>query len=292
MAELVDVPWLKGPLEERARTLAVTDLVPRHLDEVKERFLAQLDKIEAAVRERMRREIVHLQHRALEVEADERAGKKPRLNSEKIRRQAEALTDRLKLRLADIARQRDIAPMGPTICGAALVLPARLLSSEDTSSKGAVATADTATRAEVEAKAMRAVMERERSVGRKPTDVSGEDRGYDIESRDPKTGRLRFIEVKGRRADARTITITRNEMLAAFNATESFILAVVFVDGGAVQEPLYVPDPAPIFGPEPGFNEVSRAISAEAITAAAQRDMDWRASEAAPQTDETCSTTF
>ena len=104
IAGFLNDPWLKEPLEERARALAITDLVPRHLREVKERRIAELDKIESAVKERMRREITHLQHRALELEAEERAGKKPRLNSEKVRRQAQALNDRLELRLADIAR--------------------------------------------------------------------------------------------------------------------------------------------------------------------------------------------
>ena len=118
---------------------------------------------------------------------------------------------------------------------------------------------------------MRAVMDRERALGFEPVDVSSEDRGYDIESRDPATGRLRFIEVKGRRADARTVSITRNEMLAAFNAADAFILAVVLVEGAYVHHPLYLRNPAPIFGPEPGFNEVSRAISAEAIKRAAGR---------------------
>ena len=274
IAAFMDANWLKEPLEERARTLAVTDLVPRHLREVKERRLAELDKIESAVKERMRREITHLHHRSLELEAEERAGKKPRLNSENVRRQAEALTDRLELRLADIARQRDIAPLPPEICGAALVVPAGLVGSEESDPEnvaGVRDVADALSRAQVETKAMLAVMERERSLGREPRDVSAENRGYDIESREPETGRLRFIEVKGRRADARTITITRNEMLAAFNAAESFILAVVFVEGDLVHAPRYVPNPAPIFGPEPGFNEVSRAISAEAIKVAAQQ---------------------
>ena len=38
----MEEPWLKEPLEERARTLAVTDLVPRHLSEVKDRRLIEL----------------------------------------------------------------------------------------------------------------------------------------------------------------------------------------------------------------------------------------------------------
>ena len=184
------------------------------------------------------------------------------------------MTDRLALRLADIARQRDIAPSPPEVCAAALVVPASLLCPEETEPGPADRVADQPNplaRAEVEAKAMQAVMDRERALGFEPVDVSSEDRGYDIESRNPASGRLRFIEVKGRRADARTISITRNEMLAAFNTAESYILAVVLVDGAFVHHPLYLPNPAPVFGPEPGFNEVSRAISAEAIKRAVRR---------------------
>ena len=270
---LFNEAWLAEQLEERARTLAIADLVPRHLGEVKERRVPELDRIEAAVKERMRREIAHLQHRALELEAEEKAGKRPRLNSENVRRQAQTLTDRLALRLADIARQRDIAPLPPEICGAALVVPADWLRPEEEgdgrTATARESTADAASRAQVEAKAMAAVMERERALGYAPQDVSGEDRGYDIESRDPGTGRLRFIEVKGRRADADSVTITRNEMLAAFNAGDAYILALVPVDRAFVHKPLYLPNPAPVFGPEPGFAEVSRAISVDAIRRAA-----------------------
>ena len=269
---ILDEEWLKEPLEPRARELAIVDLVPRHLREVKDRRLAELDKIEAAVKERMRREITHLQHRALELESEERAGKKPRLNSENVRRQCEALTDRLQQRLADIARQRDIAPLPPEICGAALVVPAQLLGGRegDGPSPDVFDPADALIRAEVEARAMRAVLEREQSLGHEPRDVSAENRGYDIESRDGENGRLRFIEVKGRRADADAITITRNEMLAALNAGNSYILAVVFVEGGIDHPPIYVQNPAPIFGSEPEFNEVHRAISVKSIREAAQ----------------------
>ena len=270
---LLDASWLKEPLEERARTLAVTGLVPRHLDEVREPRLAELDKIEAAIKERMRREIAHLQHRALELEAEEKAGKRPRLNSENVRRQAETLTDRLELRLADIARQRDIAPLPPEVRGAALVVPAKLLRDDEAdgeTKKEIDETADALGRAKVEARAMDAIMKHERSLGYEPFDVSSENRGYDIESRDPETGVLRFIEVKGRRADARAVTVTRNEMLAALNAQDSSILAVVLVEEGFVHQPLYVTNPSRIFGSEPGFAEVSRAISVAAIKESAE----------------------
>ena len=222
----------------------------------------------------MRREITHLHHRALEIEAEERAGKRPRLNSENIRRQAETLSGRLQQRLAEIARQRDIAPLPPEICGAALVVPAAALQAAEEGSEPAGSRdelADAQSRAEIEALAMEAVMARERGSGFEPRDISGENRGYDVESRDPETGGLRFIEVKGRRADAQGITITRNELLAALNAADSFILAAVLIENGFVHQPLYVRNPAPLFGAEPGFNEVHRTITVASIRAAADR---------------------
>ena len=85
----------------------------------------------------------------------------------------------------------------------------------------------------VEALAMQAVLHAERQRGCEPHDVSRENYGWDIESRDPVTGRLRFIEVKGRVQGARTVTITKNEILAGLNKPEAFILALVEVDGEA-----------------------------------------------------------
>ena len=60
--------------------------------------------------------------------------------------------------------------------------------------------------------------------------------GYDIESRVPGTGRLRFIEVKGRVAGADTVTVTKNELLTSLNKPDDFILALVeFRDTEALQ---------------------------------------------------------
>ncbi len=265
----LNAPWLIGELEERAKGYSINELVPRHVKEVVPRRLAELEKIEAEVKERLDREIAHLQHRAFELEAEERAGKRPPLNSQNVRRQAEVLGDRLKTRLAEIAKQRDMAPLPPEICGAALVVPARLLQSDDPSSKTeeapVVDDSDSLSRKEIEIKAMDEVMKVERSLGFEPDDISAQNRGYDIESRDPSTGRLRFIEVKGRRSDAREITVTRNEMLTALNAKEAYILATVLVERGRVHEPLYVTNPSRLFGAEPQFNEVGRSITIESI---------------------------
>ena len=85
--------------------------------------------------------------------------------------------------------------------------------------------------ARIERLAMHAVMHIEQQLGYLPCDVSAEKYGYDIESRVPDTGKLRFIEVKGRVQGALTVTVTRNEILTALNKPDDFILAIVQVDG-------------------------------------------------------------
>jgi hypothetical protein len=68
--------------------------------------------------------------------------------------------------------------------------------------------------------------------------------GYDIESCEPETDRLRFIEVKGRHVEADTIHVTKNEWLVALNKREAFALALVMMrDGQVVEPPHYMWDP-------------------------------------------------
>ena len=97
---------------------------------------------------------------------------------------------------------------------------------------------------------MKMVMEAETRLGFVPRDVSADKCGYDIESRVPGTGKLRFIEVKGRVVDATTVTVTRNEILTALNKPEDFILAVGQIENGQGKL-LYVRQP---FRLEPEFS--------------------------------------
>ena len=76
---------------------------------------------------------------------------------------------------------------------------------------------------------MQAVMIEERKLGFEPKDVSKQKLGWDIESRIG-TGKLRFIEVKGRISGATTITVSKNEILAGLNKPEDFFLAIIEVD--------------------------------------------------------------
>lgn len=97
-------------------------------------------------------------------------------------------------------------------------------------------------------------MEIERALGFEPTDREFEKLGYDIESRDPRTGQLRFLEVKGRVQGAETVTVTRNEVLYSLNKPEQFILALVeFLETGS-HKAHYLREP---FRREPDFGVTS-----------------------------------
>ena len=107
--------------------------------------------------------------------------------------------------------------------------------------------------ARIEKIAMDAIMDLEEQLGYEPRDVSSEKCGYDIESRVPDKGCLRFIEVKGRVTGAKTVTVTKNEILTALNKPDDFILAIVEVDGDK-SIPKYIRRPFKI---EPDFGVTS-----------------------------------
>jgi len=94
--------------------------------------------------------------------------------------------------------------------------------------------------------------------GFEPRSVCQENRGYDIESRYPKghskEGQLRFIEVKGRIKGADTVTVTKNEILTALNRPDAYILAIVLVENGVAEKPVYLQRP---FTQEPEFATAS-----------------------------------
>lgn len=97
-------------------------------------------------------------------------------------------------------------------------------------------------------------MEVERRLGFDPVDREVDKLGYDIESRDPKSGKLRFIEVKGRVAGAPTITVTKNEILYSLNKPEDFILAIVEFYSESTHQVHYLRQP---FQREPDFGVTS-----------------------------------
>ncbi len=265
-------PWLAGQVEQRAMGYAIANVVPQHLAEVKQRRLSEIDKVEREVRARLNREINYWDARAARLREEERAGKEQRINAQNAEATAQRLVDRLQRRQEELARERQISALPPVLKGAALVIPKGMLSPPLRPVGPGVPPGfsdDPVARAEVEKLAMAAVMAAEKALGNLPKDVSAEKRGYDIESRDPRSGVLRFIEVKGRHADGREVIITKNELLASLNAPESFYLALVRVDNGYANEPLYVQR---FFKRELGFAETAVVFNLDGLATLAGAD--------------------
>jgi hypothetical protein len=153
--------------------------------------------------------------------------------------------------MAELEQERKISPLPPVVLGAALVVPIGLLAR--LSGQPPLPPTFAADTKRSEQLAMCRVMETERRLGYVPRDVSAQKLGYDVESSIPDTGRLRFIEVKGRVVGAATVTITSGEIRTALNKPEDFILAIVQIDGD-VCTPRYIRQP---FQREPDFGVTS-----------------------------------
>jgi len=218
--------WIDRELEKKAQGYAIAQVVPEHLAEVKSRKLDLIAKTEAAVKDRLTKEITYWDHRAEELKLQEAAGKpNARLNSGEARKRADLLQGRLQKRLEDLKLEAQLSPLPPVVLGGLLVVPIGLIKAI-TGQAPAAPTVPVDTQISA-ARARAIVMDIERRLGFDPTDREFDKLGYDIESRVPGTGKLRFIEVKGRVSGAPTITLTRNEILYSLNKPDDFILAIV-----------------------------------------------------------------
>ncbi|MBK9173232.1 MAG: DUF3883 domain-containing protein [Chloracidobacterium sp.] len=245
--------WINSSLEQTAQRHAIARVIPEQLAEVKGPKIALIDKTESAVKDRLTKEISYWDHRAEQLKLDEQAGKvNARLNSSEARKRADVLQGPLQKRLADLALERQISPQPPVVLGGMLVVPAGLIAAMTGSPLPTIGTpVDTQISA---AKAREIIMRVERELGFDPVDRELEKLGYDIESRVPGTGKLRFIEVKGRISGAETITVTKNEILYSLNKPDDFILAIVEFQGEDAHAVHYVRRP---FKKEPDFGVTS-----------------------------------
>ena len=99
-------------------------------------------------------------------------------------------------------------------------------------------------RERVERLAVDAVLAAETALGRTPTEMARNNKGYDIQSRvDGHGGKLLFIEVKGRVAGATEFTITKSEILTSLNKPEHFVLALVRVRENDETDVRYLREP-------------------------------------------------
>jgi len=261
--DVIDAPWAATNQEARAVSLAAETLVPEHFAEVADRRIEQVDKTLAAVNDRLLKEISFWQDRWIKLSDDLAAGKGVRLNVDNVTRTIKDLEGRLENRKRELHAMRHVVNGTPVVLGGALVVPAGLLAKkrgeEPTDPVVAAFAADAAARARIEKAAMKAVRAAEEARGCRVVDVSDDKCGWDLTSYPPaidgKIPEARHIEVKGRIKGAATVTITRNEMLYAFNQGQKFRLAVVLVgDGDAVEGPHYIRNP---FDREPGWGVAS-----------------------------------
>ena len=224
--------WIGSDVEQTAQQYAVSQVVPEHLEDVRNAKQPLIEKTKAAVQERLTKEIAYWDFRAEELKLQEQAGRpNARLNSDQARRRADNLQERLQKRLEELNLEGQISPLPPVVLGAALVVPVGLIQLMTGSARDHSTLQGGDTQAAA-AKARGIIMAVERDLGFEPTDREFEKRGYDIESRVPGTGKLRFIEVKGRVSGADTVQATRNEILYSLNKPDDYILAIVeFLEG-------------------------------------------------------------
>lgn len=245
--------WITRDLEQQAVAHAIAQVVPLHLQEVRARRLGWIDKTRAAVQDRLTKEIGYWDHRAEDLKLQEQAGRaNARLNSQEARRRADDLQARLLKRMEQLDLEAQISALPPTALGGLVVVPAGLLA--QLTGYPLPAQSQTTDTQAVAARARAIILETERQLGYEPADREMEKLGYDIESRDPRTNRLRFLEVKGRVAGAATITVTKNEILYSLNKPEDFILAIVEFLPGETHRVHYVRRP---FQREPDFGVTS-----------------------------------
>ena len=245
--------WIGRDLEQRALSYAISHVVPEHLREVRDRRIGIVEKTRAAVKDRLTKEIAYWDHRAADLQAQEQAGRpNARLNSLEARRRADDLQARLQKRMEQLNLEAQVSALPPVALGGLVVIPASLLAEiGGTAPLPIEQTVDTQAAA---ARAREIVMAVERSLGFVPVDRETEKLGYDVESSIPGTGRLRFLEVKGRASGAPTITVTKNEILYSLNKPDDFILAIVEFMPGDAHRVHYVRQP---FQREPDFGVTS-----------------------------------
>ena len=261
---LFEQPWLADGVDARALQHVATTLAPEHFEEVRGRRERQVDRIRDAVQQRLIKEINYLSARVIALEEEVRAGKQPRIQPANLRRRVEELTARLQSRQQELEQQRHIASAMPVIVGGALVIPAGLLAKLKGNKVLAEFSTDPTARAEIERRAMRAVIAHEEALGHAVRDVSADKCGWDITAQPPAADGVlpeaRHIEVKGRTKGADVVIVTRNEICTALNQGDKFWLAIVLVEGDRVEGPHYIQQPF-TQEPEPGATAVAYQLS-------------------------------
>jgi hypothetical protein len=221
----IDPLTLPADAEAQAERVLMSGPVASGVRREGEERAARIDRVSEAVRQRLNHAIsdasIEEQRWAVKaLKGDE--GAIPTAANK--RRELEDLKRRRDVRLRELEAQRTVRPKPLQLVAAALVLPSRTLGKNGERARDAFEA-----RKASEKRGMDAVMTIERSLHHEPTDVSRENKGWDIQSRVERpdgTEDWLFIESKGVREDADTVTLSANEVLKAAGNQKTFVLAV------------------------------------------------------------------
>ena len=241
---LADAGWPPADVEQAAKTWAATTGLPAFLRQVSDQTLPLLRRTRDEVDARLTQQTNFWHCESVKLREEQAAGRKVRITPERATATAEDLERRLKRRCDLLDAQARLLPKPPHLAGAALVIPHGYLSAHGIGPADQVAeppAPHAVATAEVDRRAVDAVLAAERALGREPIEMPHNNPGYDLESVDS-AGRTVFIEVKGRLLGAKDFHITYNEVLLAKNTADQHRLALVSVhpDGPAGDEVRYV----------------------------------------------------
>ena len=260
--------WISRELEQKAQGYAIAHVVPEHLAEVRDRKLELIDKTEAAVKDRLTKEITYWDHRAEQLKLQEQAGKpNARLNSGEARKRADDLQARLQKRLEELKLEAQISPLPPVVLGGLLVVPAGLLAAM---TGRPTADADRARRHPGRRRAGARRSSWRSSAASASSRPTASSRSSATTSRAASPAPASCASSRSRAASpARTtITVTKNEILYSLNKPDDFILAIVeFLDGRHAPRPL----PAPAVPARAGLRRDQRELRLRRAAGASRR---------------------
>jgi hypothetical protein len=241
---LLDQSWLREGGEAPALDWAIREALPEHLRQVRDRLLPVVARTRAQVEQRLKHEINYWHAQAGKLEQSLADGKRVRHRPEKARGWAEELEHRRTKRLEELDKDAALQPRPPVVAGCALVVPVGWLAKAlGATNSGDPAPMRASDGYETDRRAVAAVLQVEKELGRIPEEMAHNNPGYDIRSL-TQDGHLIHIEVKGRRVGAQDFYVSRNEVLVAKNRGEQHRLAIVAVhpNGPAHDELRYLVD--------------------------------------------------
>jgi superfamily II DNA or RNA helicase len=246
----IQLDWAATGIDDVARNWATANLAGPHHASVSEVVQARVERVRAAVRQRLDSEIRYWDVKAEELKSQELQGKKTRHSSGRARARADELETRKANRLRELDMESDLVNHAPLVVTAALIVSKGMLNRLQ-GIAGIVIDPEVAK--ETDRRAVSAVMAAEIAIGRIPVEQDHNNPGFDILSTDPTTQTVYFIEVKGHRPDTTEIHVSASQIRKAKMNPERFRLVVVRVPNESSDTPRVHYFVKPFDGYEPHF---------------------------------------